>query len=821
MVEWSDMVTGFFTGETGGSRTPEHIAAVTVARHAALAMMRLSRITAVSALAAGAFLLVCIWLTEASPVPPLLWAAGLLGVLAVRLPLDRRLTRDATDQGYRRWALAVTWQQSVFGLIWGMLPWLPGVAATAPSFDLLVAASVPVAIGIVIGQAASLRACLFASTLFSLSFGLFLVTRGDTHNMLLGIFCLVMNGVQAGIAVYLSRQLLGITRLRLANESLLDASKAQHQAAAGAAAYLQEILDCMDYGVTVYDSDLCLKAWNQAVTRTHILPRELLRRGMPIRELVRGSTAYGYYGPVEGEALETLTDNIVDGMSAAYRQGGSSWTFERADGRQFKVRNIVLSNGDMVVSSDDITDVREAMNEELKRVTRHCELTGLLNRAAFRRDLELLMHTAQADDHRIAVQTMDIESFRSINSALGAEVGDQVLKRVADRLREHAPDNALIARLGDEFAIAFCGNLSTEDIMSHCADIIQEAQARMTVDGHSVALAFNAGVALFPDHARQAGELMDKVALAQKAAREGDKGKLCLYSESLSGEDRERNSLRLEIWRALAQKEFMLYFQPQIDMASGRVVAAETLLRWLHPEFGWVPPSKFIPVAETSQQIVEITEWLLPAACREAKAWLGRGWTDLVVSVNISAVHFHTGDLVDLVYRSLVESGLPAQNLELELTESVLLPNAEHVEGILTDLGDLGVRLAIDDFGTGYSAMSYLRRFPMQKLKIDGSFVRELSDEPESRSIVEAIAQVGHTLGNYVVAEGVETPEQLRILKDIGCDGVQGYLYSKALPAEHFINWVEQHNARTPQKRGKPPARRGAGRPPLSSPPPP
>src|SRR5690606_9006929 len=160
----------------------------------------------------------------------------------------------------------------------------------------------------------------------------------------------------------------------------------------------------------------------------------------------------------------------------------------------------------------------------------------------------------------------------------------------------------------------------------------------------------------------------------------------------------------------------------------------------------------------------------LPAACREAKAWMGRGWSDLVVSVNISAVHFHTGDLVDLVYRSLVESGLPAHNLELELTESVLLPNADHVASILTDLADLGIRLAIDDFGTGYSSMSYLRRFPMHKLKIDGSFVRELNSEPESRSIVEAIAQMGHTLGNYVVAEGVETAEQLDILRDIGCD---------------------------------------------------
>lgn len=775
------------------------MAPLEVQRQAALSTLRLSHVTAINALATGALLVGGAYHIHAPLLPAFLWFAALVGVLALRLGMDARFRRTPSDALYRRWMLWCTWQQAGLGLLWAALPWMPG-SSSAPSHDLLVMATLPVAVGVLIGHAAQARAGIVSTGLFSVSFTVFLLTRGDSHHALLGIFCAVMSGVQSFMALYLQRLIFNMTRLRLSNEALLASSEAQRRTAADSAAYLQEVLDCLEYGVSVYDSALRLKFWNQELLKNDILPPDMVRVGVPMRDLVHNGVQCGYYGATD--SVEDLTESIVGNLQEHYDRGGGSWTLARTDGRRFKVRATVLSNGDLLISSDDVTDIHEAMDEELKHVSRHCELTGLLNRTAFRRDLEMLLHAATADDHRVAIQLLDIDSFRSINSALGADVGDQVLQTVAGRIRNCAPENTLIGRLGDEFAIAFCGNLSKEDIMSHCADIVQESQARMTVGGHSVALTVSAGVAIYPDQGRDASQLMDKVALAQKAAKTGDKGRLCLYSDSMGGEDEERNSLRTEMWRALVQKEFMLYFQPQIDLASGEVVGAETLLRWLHPELGWVPPGKFIPVAETSQQIVEITEWLLPAACREARTWIGRGWTDLVVSVNISAVHFHTGDLVDLVYRSLVESGLPAQNLELELTESVLLPNADHVETILTDLGDLGVRLAIDDFGTGYSAMSYLRRFPMQKLKIDGSFVRELNSEPESRSIVEAIAQVGHTLGNYVVAEGVETLEQLDILGDIGCDGVQGYLYSKPLPADQFATWVEQHKA----KSAKPPS---------------
>jgi len=245
--------------------------------------------------------------------------------------------------------------------------------------------------------------------------------------------------------------------------------------------------------------------------------------------------------------------------------------------------------------------------------------------------------------------------------------------------------------------------------------------------------------------------------------------------------------------RALAGPDFLLYFQPQVDLGSGRILGAETLIRWRHEELGWISPSRFIPIAETSNQIIELTEWILPSACREAKRWIGLGWSDFVVSVNISPVHFRSEGLVDLVYRSLVESGLPARNLELELTEGMILPDDEHVASILTSLGELGIRLAIDDFGTGYSAMSYLKIFPFQKLKIDISFIRDLDPRPETQSIVEAITRVGHTLGHYVVAEGVETAEQEAILKALGCDGAQGFRYSEALPTDDFIDWVREY----------------------------
>ena len=355
----------------------------------------------------------------------------------------------------------------------------------------------------------------------------------------------------------------------------------------------------------------------------------------------------------------------------------------------------------------------------------------------------------------------------------------------------------MLARVsGDEFVVAFAGEFSVEDAEARAQRLIRVLEAPLGVDERNISLGVKVGVAVHPDHAPTFDHLQAKAAIALKAAKSSAQSKWCLFDEGLGGADEEQNNLRLEISRALAEKEFMLYYQPQLDLKTGKVVGAETLIRWLHPKYGWLPPGKFIPVAETSQQIVQLTEWLLPAACREGKRWIGRGWTDLVVSVNVSPVHFHIGDLVELVHHSLVESGLPAQNLELEITEGLLLPDADHVADILGSLAELGVRLAIDDFGTGYSAMSYLRAFPFRKLKIDSSFVQEIDSSAEARSIVEAIVQVGHSLGHYVLAEGVETPQQEAILTEIGCNGVQGFLYSKALPADHFVTWMQTRKVR-------------------------
>ena len=634
----------------------------------------------------------------------------------------------------------------------------------------------------------------------SLLIGAWTLHPGDATVYALGALCLAVAAGQLLLTWRLLRALRHGDDARRCHAQLETLTRQLRADAADSAAHFQAVTDSLDVAITVYDKDFRLKSWNEAMIEKGMAPADMVRPGARMRDLIYVNALRGLYGAVD--SADEVTNAVIAGIEATYRQGGDAWSVEFADGRRFNIHNRVLANGDMVVCSVDVTDLHEAMDSALREVSRQCSLTGLINRTGLRADLEAMLTGLSSSQARAAVLAIDLERFRSLNSSLGPDAGDKVLCTVADRLRARAEEDDLLARVSaDEFVVAFSGEFGVQDVEARTEALIRALEAPMEVDGHSVTLGVRVGMAVYPDHAPTFDHLLAKAAIALKAAKGSGQGRFCLFDEDLSGADEEHNNLRLEISRALAEKEFMIYYQPQLDLKTGKVIGAETLIRWLHPKFGWVTPAKFIPVAESSQQIVQLTEWLLPAACREAKRWIGRGWTDLVVSVNISPVHFHAGNLVELVHHSLVESGLPAQNLELEVTEGILLPDAEHVADILRALAELGVRLAVDDFGTGYSAMSYLRAFPFSKLKIDSSFVREIGASAEARSIVEAIVQLGHSLGHYVLAEGVETAEQEAALAEIGCNGVQGFLHSKALPADHFVTWMQTRKVRSPSAR--------------------
>ncbi len=420
-------------------------------------------------------------------------------------------------------------------------------------------------------------------------------------------------------------------------------------------------------------------------------------------------------------------------------------------------------------------------------------LTRLPNRLLLRDRFERAVVAATREQSEIAMLYLDLDNFQRINDSLGHELGDKVLVAAAQRLRQALPPTETISRLGgDEFVILLSGLRDAPGVVG-VADAIGAAFAEpVNIDGHMLNLSFSIGISLFPGDGEDFDTLLKCADIAVNNAKESGRNTYRFFTRAMNAQLLEQMKLTAGLQGALTNREFVLHYQPQVDIRSGRIIGAEALIRWQHAQDGLVPPGVFIPLAEQSGHIVPIGAWVLDEACRQAKAWQDRGWPPLVVAVNLSALQFKHGDVLELVAATLAATGLPPDRLELELTESILLQDVEATVKTLHGLKSLGVKLSIDDFGTGYSSLSYLKRLAVDKLKIDQSFVRDMLSDGDGAAIVKAIIQLGHILQLEVIAEGVETDEQLAFLDASGCDEVQGYLFSRPVPAERFAQLMEK-----------------------------
>jgi diguanylate cyclase (GGDEF)-like protein len=381
----------------------------------------------------------------------------------------------------------------------------------------------------------------------------------------------------------------------------------------------------------------------------------------------------------------------------------------------------------------------------------------------------------------ISVLCIDLDGFKSVNDTLGHAIGDAVLKDASNRLREITRDTDMVARLGgDEFAIVEGRLEQLEDAATLAGRVVKAMAQPFDLEGHHIVIGASVGIAVAPLDGSDGDILMKHADLALYRAKQDGRGTYHFYEKSLDAVLQERRSMETALRSALPGNQFRLVFQPLLNLRENRVCAFEALLRWEHPVRGYMHPAQFIPIAEESGLIVPIGEWVLREACKAAAAWPG----DISVAVNLSPVQFRRNrNLVEQVKAALSSSGLRADRLEVEITETVLLADSENALQILRQLKDLGVKIAMDDFGTGYSSLSYLRRFPFDKIKIDQSFVQESSSSPDSLAIVKAMIGLGHSLGMTTTAEGVETEAQLSMIRDQGCTEVQGFLLSAPLPA--------------------------------------
>ena len=451
----------------------------------------------------------------------------------------------------------------------------------------------------------------------------------------------------------------------------------------------------------------------------------------------------------------------------------------------------------------DITERKHA-EKRLVQLANYDSLTGLPNRTLFR---DRLMH-AVAQAHRketlVALLFLDLDRFKLINDSLGHHAGDELLKIVSERLLANARETDTVARLGgDEFTVILEGLTSTDDATKVARKILEVMGKPFHLDGHEVFVTTSVGIALFPVDGEDIDELLKNADTAMYRAKEQGRNNYQFYTADMNAKAVEHLIMESSLRHALDRDEFVLHYQPQVDLHSREITGVEALIRWNHPELGLLYPNQFMSLAEETGLIISIGEWVLKSACMQAAQWQKNNLPSMRLAVNLSALQFRMTNLVETVSAALDDSGLDAKYLELEITESFLMDDVNSAISKLCDLACLGVHIAIDDFGTGYSSLSYLKQLPLNTLKIDQSFVRDISSDPDDEAIVEAIIALGQTMHLRVMAEGVESEEQLNFLKSRGCDQAQGFLISHPVTASEIPQWcIETSDNRFVFKQG-------------------
>ena len=436
-----------------------------------------------------------------------------------------------------------------------------------------------------------------------------------------------------------------------------------------------------------------------------------------------------------------------------------------------------------------IIDISEhkAVEKQLHYVSYYDTLTNLPNRVLLYKQLQDSILQSKKECQSMALLYLNVDRFQRINDTLGYKAGDQFLRCLSFQLKKNARIGDIVYRVGeDKFIIVLSEIKTKEEIIKVSNKMIQILEHPWSFLQHKFYMTISMGISVYPKDGRDEDTLIKHAEIAAYHAKEQGRSRYMFYNSSLSARAFEELSLENNLRAALAKQEFMLYYQPQVDLRTGKIIGVEALLRWKHPKLGMVAPSKFIPFAEQSGLIIPIGEWVLRTACMENKTWNRKGFPKVRMAVNLSAIQFQQGNMMEVVSEILQKTEIEPSYLELEITESILMKDPEGALKLLHQLKDIGIRISLDDFGTGYSSLNYLKKFPIDKIKIDQSFIRDVAKEEEDRVIVKTIIGLSKNMGLRVIAEGVETKEQLRFLKTQECDAVQGYLISKPLSSEEI-----------------------------------
>ena len=559
-------------------------------------------------------------------------------------------------------------------------------------------------------------------------------------------------------------------------------------------ALLEATLHNIGQGICLFDQDLNLMVWNERYIELLNLPRDLVKEGTPLSDILRFNGERGEYGDVSIQAL------ISDRVAIARRREPYRMERTRPNGRVIQVDHNPMPGGGYVATYTDITE-RKQTEARMRHLAVHDVLTSLPNRTLFLDRLRQALLSARRFQRGVTVLFVDLDRFKDINDHFGHDVGDLMIQEMGQRLSRIIRDSDTAARLGgDEFAIIQTDVQNIEDTIVLAQRIIDELCQPFDCRGIRLHSTASVGITLFPEDGENPEQLVKNADMAMYAAKAEGRNNYRFFLPSMHERVKERKTIEEDLRNALEHDQLELYYQPKIDCRTERVVGAEALVRWHHPDRGLIMPGEFISVAEECGLINRLGAWVLEKACKQTQIWRDTTLPGLRIAVNLSPAQFQDAELVSSVTRIVKDTAMPEGTLELEITESILMNNPEKAVSTLKELKALGVMIAIDDFGTGYSSLNYLKRFPVSSIKIDQSFVNDIHVDMDDKAIVDAVIGLGHSLNLEVVAEGVEEVEQLNYLREKGCDFIQGYLYSKPLPADTFVTWVTERQAQEPKR---------------------
>ena len=571
---------------------------------------------------------------------------------------------------------------------------------------------------------------------------------------------------------------------------------------------LLEMVSDIDYALESYQKEAKLNQLMQAVeqTPTSIVITDLESNIVYANEAFSKVTGYTLEEAMGKNPNILKSDKTPESfyveMWSKLTQG-KSWQGEfinkRKDGSEYtesvNISPVMQSDGAIInymAIKEDITAKKQA-EAKIHQLANFDHLTGLPNRIPLYDYFTYVLNLAKRNNNPFAIMFLDLDHFKEINDTLGHNIGDALLIEVASRLRSLMREVDMITRLGgDEFIIIMPDTpmLGSEQVAKKLLEVIANPYY---IDSHELNMTVSIGIALYPFDGLDFETLSKNADTAMYQAKGKGRNQYCFFTEDMQTKSLYNLQLSNALRHAIERGELEVYYQPQISLQDGRIIGAEALLRWFHPELGFISPSEFIPIAEESGQILAIGEWVLRDVTQQAQKWVAQGFNSMVFSVNLSAYQFRHPSLPQLITQILSETGLSCEHLELELTESMAMHDPKEAIEIMDNLHKRGIRLSIDDFGTGYSSLSYLKKFKIYKLKIDQSFVRDINSDADDRAIVKAIIMMAQSLGMVTIAEGVETSEQLSFLKAQGCEEAQGYYYSKPLSASRFEEFIKNH----------------------------